>query len=120
VRGTLRFDASKLPNPDRTASVPPGPGPTVLDARIEGVALGPNGRREARSYDLRLSVSCAGPWCARPRPGDALAFLRRDGNTYWLETNPCGGFLFNRPDHKTMRAIQNCLNAKPCPASKRR
>lgn len=97
------------------------PKDTSLKAEIEGVALGPLGRRQAGTYKLRLKVSCSGQWCARPRPGDALAFLRRTGGkTYVLETAPCGAFLFNRPRAEDMRAIQNCLNAKPCPASDRR
>ena len=114
VRGTLRFDESKLPkshqNPRETS---------VLTGRIEGVALGPMGQRVARSYDVQLELSCAGPWCAEPNQGDTLAFLRKDGARYVLEDAPCGAFLFNRPQPEDIRAVQACLDAKPCPSLRR-
>jgi len=116
VRGTLRFDAKRLPKEDHSGQTPT-PKLTVIPAEIEGVALGPSGLREAGLYKMRLEVRCSGPWCPRPKPGDALAFLRREGQGYVLEDSACGAFLFTRPRAEDMRAVQNCLSSKPCPAS---
>lgn len=113
VRGTLRFDESRLPRSHQAST----PERRVLKGEIEGVAMGPMGQRVARSYDIQLEVSCAGPWCAEPRMGDTLAFLRKDGARYVLEDSPCGAFLFNRPRAEDVRAVQACLDAKPCRAS---
>lgn len=113
VRGTLRFDAEALPKSHQEET----PERTIVKAEIEGVALGPGGRREARVYEVRLEVYCSGQWCARPRTGDALAFLRKAGRRYILVDEPCGAFLFNRPRPEDMSAIQACLDGRPCPAS---
>lgn len=112
VRGTLRFDANDVPRSHQSAQER-----KAIAAQIEGVALGPNGQRAVRRYEVQLEVRCSGPWCAEPRPGDALAFLRREGKHYVLEDAPCGAFLFNRPRAEDMRAVQACLDGKPCPAS---
>ena len=116
VRGTLRFDKRKLPRGDHTGQTKT-PLRTVIPAEIEGVAMGPSGLREARAYKLELVVHCAGPWCARPKTGDTLAFIRRQGSEYVLEATACGAYLFHKPNAEQTRAVQRCLNAKPCPPS---
>lgn len=119
VRGTLRFDAARLPRGDHTGQTRTPPR-TVIPAEIEGVALGPSNLRVAKAYKLRLVVQCAGPWCARPKAGDTLAFIRRDGASYVLEATACGAFLFSKPSAEETRAVQTCLNSGPCPPWKDR
>lgn len=119
VRGTLTFDTSRLPAEDHTGQTPT-PDRTQIPAQIVGVALGSGGRRIPRAYKTTLEVYCSGPWCARPAPGDALVFLRRDDADYVLEDRPCGAFLFSRPAAEDMRALQRCLDGGDCPASRGR
>ncbi len=116
VRGKLSFKEDDLPKVDwnRQDDVPPI---TNINAHISGVHLGRLGKRGAFSENITLGVRCFGPWCASAQNGDVVAFVRKGGNGYVLETDPCGGFLFTSPTSEQMRALQNCLDGKTCEAS---
>ncbi len=114
VHGRLTFDADLLPEVDmsRQADTPPR---TVVPARLEGKSMTRRGFDIPFEQTVELDVLCYGPWCGSAATGqDVLAFVRRDAETYVLETNPCGGDLFGTPSAEMLEKVQACYAGEPC------
>ncbi|SMR82350.1 hypothetical protein SAMN04488030_2700 [Aliiroseovarius halocynthiae] len=114
VHGTLQFDESKLPKVDwqHQEDVKPD---NHLTGRIEGKSLTRNGFTAQFMRGIDINVQCYGPWCSGLTSGAKyLAYLKKDGDHYLLETNPCGGFAFQDPDRATLFKVTACLNGKRC------
>ncbi len=113
VEGELSFDTSKLPKTDWTKQdqTPPR---TKIKARLKGYSLAQDGFTEPFRANLTLIVACAGPWCPRPQPGLALAFLKRTDVGYELLQGACGGFLFSDPDFQMIRTVETCFAGGDC------
>ncbi|WP_424941551.1 hypothetical protein [Aliiroseovarius sp. S253] len=114
ARGTLRFDESKLPKVDwdHQEDVKPD---NFLTGRIDGQSLTRAGFTAQFVRDIDINVQCAGPWCSGLTNGaDYLVYLKKVGDGYLLETNPCGGFAFQDPDQDTLSKVTACLNGKRC------
>lgn len=112
VLGQLDFDAGALPevNLDRQDETPPL---TRIPAQFEGAALVRGAANVPFAVPVVLEVACFGPWCPQPRPGEVLAFLRKDGEAFVLDDNPCGGFLFTAEEGLVAQARQ-CLAGGEC------
>lgn len=114
AHGTLRFDESRLPKVDwdKQEDVKPD---NFLTGRIDGQSLTRAGFTAQFVRDIDINVQCYGPWCQRLTSGaDYLFYLKKIGDGYLLETNPCGGFAFQDPDPDTLSKVTNCLNGKRC------
>lgn len=114
VHGTLRFDESKLPKVDwdRQEDVKPD---NFLSGRIDGQSLTRAGFTAQFVRDIDINVQCYGPWCSGLTNGaDFLVYLKKVGDDYLLETNPCGGFAFQDPDRAILSKVTACLNGKRC------
>lgn len=114
VRGSLDFDAGELPKggvENQGSTVPL----TRIKATLLGRALSKKGFSTPFNKPVTLEVACYGPWCARPQIGhDVLAFVEvaQDGGV--IATDPCGGYLFNSPVPKMIRAVKSCFAGKTC------
>lgn len=113
VEGDLAFDPDRLPRADANVNAPPL---TRIPASITGQMIGPNGQSRTFSEKVLLEVRCFGPWCPAPRTGDTLAFLKKKGRRYILETDACGGFLFRLGDDM-IQIVRDCLDGRACEPS---
>ncbi|NDW54141.1 hypothetical protein [Aliiroseovarius sp. PrR006] len=114
AHGTLRFDESKLPKVDwdHQEDVQPD---NFLTGRIDGQALTRAGFTAQFVRDIDINVQCAGPWCSGLSNGaDYLVYLKKMGDGYLLEANPCGGFAFQDPDKETLSKVTACIQGKRC------
>lgn len=114
VRGSLDFDAGELPKggvENQGSTVPL----TQIKATLSGHALSQKGFATPFNKLVMLEVACYGPWCARPQIGhDVLAFVRLAQGGGIITTNPCGGYLFNSPVPKMIRAVKICFAGMAC------
>lgn len=113
VVGELSFDAGLVPKMD-LSNQQYTPGDTYIPAQFKGRALDVRGVDRLFATDVVLHVQCAGPWCPNPQPGEVLAFLRRTPQSFVLNTNACGGFLFVQPTEPQVRQLEDCLSGRSC------
>lgn len=114
VHGTLRFDESKLPKVDwdRQEDVKPD---NFLTGRIDGQSLTRAGFTAQFVRDIDINVQCYGPWCSGLTGGaEYLVYLKKVGDGYLLEANPCGGMAFQDPGAATLSKVTACLQGKRC------
>ncbi len=114
VRGSLDFDVGELPTggvENQGSTVPL----TQIKATLSGRALSQKGFSTPFKEPVTLEVACYGPWCARPQIGhDVLAFVKLGQDGGVIATDPCGGYLFNSPVPKMIRAVKSCFAGKAC------
>lgn len=114
VHGTLNFDAGELPDggvANLLSTVPS----TRIEATLSGEALSQKGFSTPFNRPVMLDVACYGPWCAHPQQGhDVLAFVKLGQGSAVVATDPCGGYLFNSPTSKMIRAVKRCFAGKAC------
>ncbi|MEM6372436.1 MAG: hypothetical protein AAF727_06620 [Pseudomonadota bacterium] len=113
VIGTLDFDPEQVPRVDwsQQGEVPPV---TLIPATFSGEAYGPRGVAQPFEADVVLEVRCSGPWCAQPKPGATLAFLRKTSHSYVLLDDACGAFLFGDPKPADKQQLRDCLAGRAC------
>lgn len=117
VHGRLDFDAANLPATDwdRQDLTPPE---TLFAGRLSGRSLTRAGFTAPFESTIAINVQCFGPWCSSLAAGaDYLAFLKREGGGYLLETNPCGGFAFGAPSREMLDAVVSCFQGGRCEPS---
>lgn len=113
VRGTLSFDAARLPSTDMTSQRKPPH--TRIPARLTGQALTRQGFDQDFDRDITLDVQCFGPWCAAAVPGtEYLGFLERRDGGYVLAIDPCGGMAHPEPTPAMLEQVLTCLQGGPC------
>jgi len=111
VRGTLRFDASKLPKTLNNNNRPHNP----IPARITGEALTKSGFDFAFDRDITLDVECFGPWCGAATPDTLyLAFLRQGENGYVMSPDPCHTLSFPEPTQDMLDRVALCFKEGSC------
>ncbi len=116
VHGKLVFDEAKLPQTDweHQEATPEN---TDIPARITGKSLTLKGFKAKFDRKITLNAQCYGPWCGSAATGvEYLAFLEKTATGYILSVNPCGGFGFANPTEKTLKAVVECVQGKPCEA----
>ncbi|MHA6265783.1 hypothetical protein [uncultured Aliiroseovarius sp.] len=115
VLGDLTFGESGLPKVDwqHQEDVKPD---NFLTGHITGKSLTKDGFTNGFDQPVKINVQCAGPWCAGLSQGQHLMFLKRDGERYLLEVDPCGGFAFGDPDAATLQKIKACFRGERCEA----
>lgn len=114
VRGSLDFNARKLPKVDYN-NQQATPDLTRIDAKLTGMSLSDAGFNTPYSKPVTLAVSCFGPWCASVQQGsEVLAFVELGAQGNVIATNPCGGYLFGTPTPKMIRAVKSCFAGKTC------
>ncbi len=116
VRGTLSFDATRLPETRDVNGMPGKKAQTTdLPARITGRFLSQKGFVTGFDRKIILRAICLGPWCGEPKPGvDYLAFLRETPKGYILEVNPCGGMAFTKPSNAILNQAVSCIRGQAC------
>lgn len=113
VQGRLDFDRGQMPNKHLTPDAHPQS--TVIDARLTGSMLTAKGFATPYNKPVRVSVACYGPWCANvQRGGQMLAFVELGEEGRVIATNPCGGYLFQNPTPKMLRAVKSCFAGNDC------
>lgn len=111
VTGQLRFQESKLPRAEGYDSPPS----TRIPAQLTGMALTKSGFTMAFDRAITLDVLCFGPWCGGAGSGETyLAFLKREGDGYVMEADPCGSTVFQNPTEQMQRAVEQCYAGERC------
>jgi len=114
VRGRLDFNPARLPVVDweKQEETPPL---TTFNASFAGFSLTQEGFTARFVRTIRAEVACYGPWCSTLVPGaEVLGFLRKDGSSYVLATDPCGGFAFTNPTEEMVNSVVRCFRGGPC------
>ena len=110
--GVLSFDPALMPVVDlnrQDETEPRTEIPALLRGRLLTQATG------SVEIPLTLAVLCYGPWCAQAQDGaETLAFLKETPAGYELETNPCGGFMFQEPPAEMIRKVEECYRGAAC------
>ena len=113
VQGRLDFAGGQMPKLGTSAHS--AARTTEITARLTGTSLSARGFATPYNRSVRLRVECYGPWCANvQRGGQVLAFVeqREDGRV--IATNPCGGYLFQNPTARMLRAVRGCFAGGAC------
>lgn len=113
VQGRLDFAAGQLPK--KRTTLQQGAKTVVIDARLTGVSLSERGFSTPYNKPVRVTLECYGPWCASvQRGGQVLAFVETGAQRRMIATNPCGGYLFDNPTAKMLRAVKRCFGGGAC------
>ena len=115
VHGRLTLDAKALPRGGSGEVQPPEM--TQVKAVLLGKSLNLEGFKVPFDQEITLEVACFGPWCGSVQNGlDMLAFVRKEGEAYALDVNPCGGSVFGAPQRSMLRAVKTCMRGGDCTA----
>lgn len=111
LRGQFNFDPSQMPQSEVTGVlVLPQPVP----AEFQGQSLTVDGFTNPIAGPITIMPICTGAFCGGLTPGaDVIAFARKQGNIYVVETDPCGAWVFT-PDPVTEAALAACVRNEPC------
>lgn len=119
VEGRLTFDPSGLPTTAFDDPLPPQP-MTDIPARLTGRSMSEAGFVRPFEQDVTLRVSCFAVWCAEPRPGAVLAFLKREAGGYVVSVDPCGTMTYPDPRLEQLETVVACFQGRDCvPAAER-
>ncbi|WP_371224940.1 hypothetical protein [Roseovarius sp. 2305UL8-3] len=111
VTGELTFKDAKLPKGYANDS----PASTRVPARLTGKALTKSGFNIAFDRNITLDVLCFGPWCGGAGSGETyLTFLKREGDGYVMEADPCGSMAFQNPTDNMMEQVERCFAGGRC------
>ncbi|WP_293451376.1 hypothetical protein [Planktotalea sp.] len=114
MKGTLTFDANKLPKPINDDMA--GPDLTKIKGKITGKSLSRSGFKSTFSTDLTLEIKCFGPWCARAKSNsEVLVFLKQTQQGYTLTVQPCGSHILYQPTRADLNTAKRCYLANNCP-----
>lgn len=111
--GELRL--SKVISQEKNAGSVGGQGPAVADYLFTGSVSDKTGKRDVKGAKLRISTSCAGPWCAKlPDDKKTGSFLLKSDDTLGmsLHLGPCDFQPFDVTEEQN-KAIQACATPKP-------
>jgi len=115
VIGTFAFDESKLPQGMVMDGSGADPDPDPIPARFTGRGLTLDGFTTPMDMAMAVQPVCFGPWCGQMTPGvETLAFMRRDGGSYVVEADPCGGWVFPKPARAVRQQMIACLRGETC------
>lgn len=107
-----RFSGGPGPRPDGSVDGTP----RSYGARFEGHVLNRDGPTREIRRDVRVTETCAGPWCADLPVGQTvLTFLRTGGGTAALDLGPCYANLFTAPSPEQIEAVQACFETNCLP-----
>lgn len=110
VRGTLDFDARKLPQANENRHI---------RGVLRGTSLSSEGFITPYDNQVTLFVECRGPWCGTAQTGaEVLAFVEQRGGENVISVTPCGGDAFAAPTQKMLRAVSQCFAGKSCKRSR--
>jgi hypothetical protein len=113
VQGRIDFDSAQVPA--KRSRADPDPETTVINATLTGFSLSDEGFRTPYNKPVQVVLDCFGPWCANvQRGGQVLAFVQTGGGGRTISTNPCGGYLFDNPTLKMIRAARTCFSGGAC------
>ena len=113
VQGQLDFSLSKVVN--KRGKHNPNPATLMLDAQLTGHSLSKNGFVRRFAKPVKLLLECYGPWCGQATPRrPVLAFVELGAKYDVIRTNPCSGFLFERPSQEMLEVVQGCFAGKAC------
>ncbi len=113
VQGQLDFDLSQVV--DKWGKNNPNPETLVIEAQLTGHSLSARGFVRPYAKSVELVLECFGPWCGQATPRKpVLAFVELGAERDVIRTNPCGGYLFEQPSQKMLRAVKGCFAGKVC------
>lgn len=109
LHGEFDFSSKKLPDVS-------GPPVDVEIATIfNGKLLTGGGFTDEIKVPVTVSLSCAGPWCARLSPNtDYLAYVLQTKDELIFSVDPCYAFAFANPEPKTIAQIEQCAAGGEC------
>lgn len=109
LHGEFDFDVKKVPD----VNAPPVE--ASIQTEFKGKLLTGKGFTDDVEAPVTLTLSCAGPWCARLSPKtDYLAFVLQKDNKLTFNVDPCYAFAFSNPDDKYIKAIEQCAAGGDC------
>jgi hypothetical protein len=109
LRGEFNFDVKKVPN----VNAPPIE--VKIPTQFKGKLLTGKGFTDDIDVAVTLTLSCAGPWCARVSPKtDYLAYVLQTDDELIFNVDPCYSFAFSNPDEKYIKAIEECAAGGDC------
>ncbi|MEC9291902.1 MAG: hypothetical protein VX730_05815 [Pseudomonadota bacterium] len=91
---------------------PPKPKKTI--GQTEGINL-----LTGEPFNERIAVQqhCYGPWCGTSSNKviqDRLIYIRKQGENYSIELNPCGGVIFAQLKAEEEEKLIQCIKEKSC------
>ncbi|MEM9348869.1 MAG: hypothetical protein AAGA47_01295 [Pseudomonadota bacterium] len=112
--GRFSFDAMALEPLSPANNNPPT---REVTARFTGGLFTGRNFSFETEVDVTIEALCYGPWCASMVPDvESLAFIERQGDTYRLAIDPCGGRLFSEPTQAQLDQIAACHKGGSCPS----
>ena len=113
VQGQLDFSLSEVV--DKWGKHNPNPQTLVIDAQLTGQSLSSRGFVRPYAKSVQLVLECYGPWCWQATPRrQVLAFVELGAQQNVIRTNPCSGFLFERPSQDMLDTVQGCFAGGAC------
>lgn len=88
---------------------------TQVDGALDGLALGPNGLTASFSNPVTFEIECMQTSCGQVETDkQVIAFVRQENDRLFVESGPCGGYVFVEPNDRDRKLLQQCLNGGPC------
>ena len=92
-------------------------GPLDLPARLTGNGLTEEGFTAPFDEEIRLSLTCAGPFCGTlPGTEPVLVYAHVDEGAPVVDLAPCGEWVFPAPDAALSETLAACLRGETCSA----
>lgn len=90
--------------------------PRHISAQFKAVFLGTSGLSAEQDMAVTVDAICYASWCGGfPKTDEKMiAFLKKTGAGYRLESNPCDGHFKIAPSPKEIRLLQKCLKRGGC------
>lgn len=111
--GEFTFAPSQQPQTTGDINAPE-PAPPV-PAGFSGKSLSAEGFSRDFAGEVTLEPECLAAWCGGfPEPGEALAFVLKEGESYRLVLGPCGGTHFPVPTPEQIARVEACHAGGDC------
>lgn len=113
VSGVLDHQMAEVPT-DRKE----GNAPVSFAAQLVGKHLTADGFTGDFSRPVEVTLNCVSVWCATlpPQHSSVLAYVRMEGDQFFIDANPCQTWLFDDPTPDQMVSVVACHTEGNCQA----